>query len=763
MPACPTGFTSFINTCIEIPTTLPESDFETAASNTGCFADGKQILQPRGFLLAEALKYYFMNIGLTSSFWIGKWTDIENDPYHVQVEWAKNGKDVSGDCVLADVNDGFKWTRGDCSKSAAYLCQVLSPNCPNGYTFLPKAGKSSCFKITEETGYEEGFLMYPSISTANKMCLADGTSLSAPDSKEEIVAVWDWITYKNGVASLSRDYYNAFMGLRSFTERLTIPPSCSSCQWQDHYYSPWTKNTPITDVSTSIGVLIGATDQSCTYIQRGQASGALRNTMCYNSEAATSPPTRAICEYRECRISDTESCVFPFRVGGRLYDKCTTVGTEKKTAWCSVETDENHNHIPGREATCPADCLASDCPVGFWPHLGTCIQDSSSFPTDAQESIPAAEGVCMSQGARLYQPRSTRSIAALAKRTQQFYDKTYKIGQAGWNGILGWSTTQETAIGITMEYISSGYKLLYRDGSIVPKGLTKDLSGLEWKTGYPIMNDSMPCVNFAEKGYLINNGCDGYSGDETPNLSYVCEAKPFTTIDGDDAFKACHFPFKKTAESDWSHSCVYDKKSGAPKVWCATEVDANGVVKKGKTGICEDERNTAYAGPGNILSHLLFADIDYTSGADMTCKLPFFHEGIWYENCTLYPRDWHWCPTEVDPKNRTQIGDDSYGYCPDHLIPSSEECSENYDRVGDICIRVSPYPLSWLDAENQCVKEGGHLLHILEEKVQVELEFLLRSKLRSKPHFTVEKWTTGLSVSAENIWIGGAVSFHIYF
>ena len=78
--------------------------------------------------------------------------------------------------------------------------------------------------------------------------------------------------------------------------------------------------------------------------------------------------------------------------------------------------------------------------------------------------------------------------------------------------------------------------------------------------------------------------------------------------------------------------------------------------------------------------------------------------------------------------------------------------------IGDICVRVSPYPLSWLDAEHQCVKEGGHLLHILEEKVQMELEFLLRSKLRSKQHFTVDKWTTGLSSSAENIWIGGAVS-----
>ena len=102
--------------------------------------------------------------------------------------------------------------------------------------------------------------------------------------------------------------------------------------------------------------------------------------------------------------------------------------------------------------------------------------------------------------------------------------------------------------------------------------------------------------------------------------------------------------------------------------------------------------------------------------------------------------------------------DESYGYCPDHIVPKSEECSENYDRVDNICIRVSPHPLNWLDAENQCVKEGGHLLHILSEQVQMDVEFLVRSKMRSKEHFTVDKWSTGLSSSMENIWIGGAVS-----
>ena len=50
------------------------------------------------------------------------------------------------------------------------------------------------------------------------------------------------------------------------------------------------------------------------------------------------------------------------------------------------------------------------------------------------------------------------------------------------------------------------------------------------------------------------------------------------------------------------------------------------------------------------------------------------------------------------------------------------------------------------------------MLHILSEQVQMDVEILVRSKMRSKEHFTVDKWSTGLSSSMENIWIGGAVS-----
>ena len=101
---------------------------------------------------------------------------------------------------------------------------------------------------------------------------------------------------------------------------------------------------------------------------------------------------------------------------------------------------------------------------------------------------------------------------------------------------------------------------------------------------------------------------------------------------------------------------------------------------------------------------------------------------------------------------------DSYGYCPDHLIPSSQDCGENYGKIQDICVRVSPHALDWLSAEKQCIKEGGHLLPILTEDIQSQLELLIRGKLRSKSHFTSDKFSTGLSSSMTKFWIGGAVS-----
>ena len=104
-------------------------------------------------------------------------------------------------------------------------------------------------------------------------------------------------------------------------------------------------------------------------------------------------------------------------------------------------------------------------------------------------------------------------------------------------------------------------------------------------------------------------------------LSAVCEAPLLSTTDqADDPYRPCHFPFRLTAAGgNWSHSCVYETdQEGRGYAWCPTQLDTDGVLVPGRTGRCEDERDTTWAGPA----------------ADTPCQLPFFLEGVWYENCT---------------------------------------------------------------------------------------------------------------------------------
>ena len=88
---------------------------------------------------------------------------------------------------------------------------------------------------------------------------------------------------------------------------------------------------------------------------------------------------------------------------------------------------------------------------------------------------------------------------------------------------------------------------------------------------------------------------------------------------------------------------------------------------------------------------------------------------------------------EVDINSREPLNlTTQWGYCPEHLVLRPEDCAENYDKVEDNCIRISPYPLTWPQAEEKCVEEGGHLLHILSQEVQDGVQTLIKSKLRNK-------------------------------
>ena len=120
------------------------------------------------------------------------------------------------------------------------------------------------------------------------------------------------------------------------------------------------------------------------------------------------------------------------------------------------------------------------------------------------------------------------------------------------------------------------------------------------------------------------------------------------------------------------------------------------------------------------------------------------------------------CPTRVNEQTRQMVDAVSYGFCPEHLIPEIEDCAENYDPVEDLCVRISPYPLAWQEAEDRCKSEGGHLLHILSEEVQLGVVSLIARKKAIKDFFTIDQWTTGLSSSTDKFWIGGTVLRYVY-
>ena len=621
-----------------LDSSLPSADYNTAEQT--CNTVNTEMFRPRGFLIASALEYYLTAQATSKSLWVGRWEEVEADMYSAQVEWTEGGREGPGDCVIASQAAGFRWSRSDCGGDNLYFCQPRSPSCPPGYIWIPGAGLDSCFKFLPGVGYKTSDnKMEQSISTASKVCLGDKTSLAAPDTTEQLLALAQWLQYSDRI--LHGEYEDQgetprlFLGYRFAAQSATTPGICDSCTWPDYYYSPWA-----TDITATrpTNVASSAPHKSCQIIQRKQdPTTAVQEFSCYKSEAYNEDSfLGAMCEYRQCKISTTEVCVFPFKYAGRWYDKCTTAGRgdQSLAAWCSLKVDSEGVHIPGNEAICPATCPTTNCPIGFWPHLKTCLQVSSSVPEDSPASVEEAESRCMSQGGRLYQPRSTRSLQLLLRRSPEFFHASNSAA----GGILSWDLTSKAALGVKTVDSDPSFPLNYRDNSAVPAGLSTHSKGLAWSSNFP--SGTGTCVNWQNKFEMANMACDGY-GSSSSLLSYVCEARPMTTT---DTFIDCPFPYKLDTNGSWQHSCQYASDNNKPYAWCPTQLDSEGVAVADQVGLCDDERNTAYAGPD----------------ADNTCKIPFFYNGVWFENCTLYPFDTFWCPTKVDEKTREMDGKLSY-------------------------------------------------------------------------------------------------------
>ena len=49
-----------------------------------------------------------------------------------------------------------------------------------------------------------------------------------------------------------------------------------------------------------------------------------------------------------------------------MYDTCITLGN-KGVPWCSIRTDENHNHLGNAyKRPCTEACKVNDCPIRFY-------------------------------------------------------------------------------------------------------------------------------------------------------------------------------------------------------------------------------------------------------------------------------------------------------------------------------------------------------------------------------------------------------------
>jgi len=419
--SCKQGFSHFIDTCIEasLLATLPSPATWPDAKDV-CKPLESKVFQVGSWLVWEAVKYFLAEKGNTEPFWVGRWEDVEANVFLSEtISWADGGKDKSGSCIVADPVD-LKWSRTSCNNPALFLCMLpKDASCPKGYT--PIEGKhKSCYRISTEISGPEvaGGNVHASISTANKICMDDGASLASPESAVDRDALVFWAQQQGipltGIVSVSSPF-KAFTGLR-FYKKDADPYET------EKYYSPWEASIQVADGTDRAGTGPSSPgwDKPCRYLKSvsSNTNTNLHTTPCLDEYAPT-VERRAVCETRICEPASNRVCTFPFSTAGRRYDKCTLSGSG--TAWCSTEVDSQGVHVPGKEQDCPATCSSSICPVGFWPHLNSCLQESATLPSDVVTSVEEAEERCFKQGARLYQPRSTRSLVVLAHRTAAFF------------------------------------------------------------------------------------------------------------------------------------------------------------------------------------------------------------------------------------------------------------------------------------------------------------------------------------------------------
>ncbi len=454
---------------------------------------------------------------------------------------------------------------------------------------------------------------------------------------------------------------------------------------------------------------------------------------------------RSLCHYTECVTKDNKVCKFPFRYKGRLYNKCITLDSE--SAWCSLKTDQNNNHIDGTGniGFCADTCEIQNCPLGFSFMMGSCYHMSAKVNNDRVSDVTEAEEICLGFGSRLYQPRDYALSEALSEVEEKFLkprDRHFRYHnniQNTWVSLGAFSTNvKDSKPKLHYNDLSRAY---YLESVIEDQGSLTSITIADLSS-----HTDKACIMMDKDGKIVAEKCDTEYGYTNP-LGYACEARIITTHTDDK--KVCNLPFKVDGSDLLYHSCIYNETERFS--WCPTKLDENkfGLDKEH----CPDEREIAYKGPGS----------------GKMCIFPFLYDRVWYETCTKESQDEIWCPTKITPSLMFDENVDEYGFCTKHLSVSSGACAVNYDSVGGKCIRVSPFPETFEAAAAKCVKEGATLLSIHDDSLMPFVSKYINeqesTKIQYLPKYSPdlsEFWVGGIVSNQFWTWIGSGKNFTVY-
>ena len=122
----------------------------------------------------------------------------------------------SSDCIIAEAANNYNKKTVPCSSQASYLCEAWSPPCPDGYTWVSDAGNASCFRV-RSGGYKPTSLYWHSVTTAEKICMEDGTRLASPDLEMSFSRVMSFLKNHNALFEAAGEYltfYQFWLGYR---------------------------------------------------------------------------------------------------------------------------------------------------------------------------------------------------------------------------------------------------------------------------------------------------------------------------------------------------------------------------------------------------------------------------------------------------------------------------------------------------------------------------------------------------------------------